>query len=76
MKRDKMQLRPTVLAVATSLMVVSLALTACNEQGSAGTKSAGKNVDLNCPELPVDSTATGEAKFAYAVVAKEPPALG
>ena len=60
MKRDKMQLRPTVLAVATSLMVVSLALTACNEQGSAGTKSAGKNVDLNCPELPVDSTATGE----------------
>ena len=60
MKRDKMQLRPTVLAVATSLMVVSLALTACNEQGSAGTKSAGKNVDLNCPELPVDTTATGE----------------
>ncbi len=60
MKRDKMQLRPTVLAVATSLMVVSLVLTACNEQGSAGTKSAGKNVDLNCPELPVDSTATGE----------------
>ncbi len=60
MKRDKMQLRPTVLAVATSLMVVSLALTACNEQGSAGTKSAGKNVDLNCPELPIDSTATGE----------------
>lgn len=60
MKRDKMQLRPTVLAVATSLMVVSLALTACNEQGSAGTKSAGKNVDLNCPEMPIDSTATGE----------------
>ena len=60
MKRDKMQLRPTVLAVATSLMVVSLALTACNEQGSAGTKSAGKNVDLNCPELPQDSEATGE----------------
>ncbi len=60
MKRDKMQLRPTVLAVATSLMVVSLALTACNEQGSAGTKSAGKNVDLNCSELPVDTTATGE----------------
>ena len=60
MKRDKMQLRPTVLAVATSLMVVSLALTACNEQGSAGTKSAGKNVDLNCPELPIDTTATGE----------------
>ncbi|MBR2468916.1 MAG: ABC transporter substrate-binding protein [Fibrobacter sp.] len=55
-----MQLRPTVLAVATSLMVVSLALTACNEQGSAGTKSAGKNVDLNCPEMPIDSTATGE----------------
>lgn len=60
MKRDKMQLRPTVLAVATSLMVVSLALTACNEQGASGTKSAGKNVDLNCPELPVDTTATGE----------------
>ena len=60
MKRDKMQLRPTVLAVAMSLIVVSLALTACNEQGSAGTKSAGKNVDLNCPELPIDTTATGE----------------
>ena len=60
MKRDKMQLRPTVLAVATSLMVVSLALTACNEQGSAGTKTAGKNVDLNCPELPQDPEATGE----------------
>ena len=35
-------------------------LTACNEQGSAGAKSAGKNAELNCLELPVDSTATGE----------------
>ena len=42
-----------------SLMVSAMALTACNEQGSKGAKSA-KSADLNCPELPVDSTATGE----------------
>ena len=40
-----------------SLMVSAMALTACNEQGAS--KSA-KSADLNCPELPVDSTATGE----------------
>ncbi|MBR4007146.1 ABC transporter substrate-binding protein, partial [Fibrobacter sp.] len=39
---------------------LTLFLTACNEQGSAGAKPAGKNAELNCPELPVDSTATGE----------------
>ncbi len=43
-----------------SLLVSAMALTACNEQGSAGAKSAGKTAELNCPELPVDSTATGE----------------
>ena len=40
-----------------SLMVSAMALTACNEQGAS--KSA-KSAELNCPELPVDSTATGE----------------
>ena len=41
-----------------SLMLSALALTACNEQGASG-KNA-KSAELNCPELPVDSTATGE----------------
>ena len=43
-----------------AILSILVALTACNEQGSAGTKSAGKNVDLNCPELPQDPEATGE----------------
>ena len=43
-----------------AILSILVALTACNEQGASGTKSAGKNVDLNCPELPVDTTATGE----------------
>ena len=42
-----------------SLMVSAMALTACNEQGASGSKSA-KSAELNCPELPLDSTATGE----------------
>ena len=48
------------IAIAATLMLSALALTACNEQGSKGAKSAGKSAELNCPELPVDSTATGE----------------
>ena len=46
-------------ALALALMS-SVALTACNEQGASGSKSAVKSADLNCPELPFDSTATGE----------------
>ncbi len=45
--------------VSASFMLSALSLTACNEQGASG-KSAGKNAELNCPELPFDSTATGE----------------
>ena len=46
--------------MSAALMVSALSLSACNESGSKGTKSAGKNAELNCPELPFDSTATGE----------------
>lgn len=40
-------------------MASTLSFTACNESGSKGAKSA-KSAELNCPELPLDSTATGE----------------
>ena len=46
--------------VSAALMVSALSLSACNESGSKGTKSAGKNAELNCPELPQDPEATGE----------------
>ena len=39
------------IAIAATLMVSAMALTACNEQGAS--KSAGKSAELNCPELPV-----------------------
>ena len=46
--------------MSAALMVSALSLSACNESGSKGTKSAGKNAELNCPELPQDPEATGE----------------
>ena len=46
--------------MSAALMVSALSFSACNESGSKGAKSAGKNAELNCPELPFDSTATGE----------------
>ena len=49
----------TAGALALALMS-TVVLTACNEQGASGSKSAAKSADLNCPELPFDSTATGE----------------
>ncbi|WP_290960261.1 extracellular solute-binding protein [Fibrobacter sp.] len=54
MKNMKTRIYGIALA---SLMVSAMALTACNEQGKSG---ASKSAELNCPELPVDSTATGE----------------
>ena len=46
------------IAIA-ALIVSAMALTACNEQDASKTaKSAGG--ELNCPEPPADSTATGE----------------
>ena len=46
--------------MSAALMVSALSLSACNESGSKGAKSAGKNAELNCPELPQDPEATGE----------------
>ena len=46
--------------MSAALMVSALSFSACNESGSKGTKSAGKNAELNCPELPQDPEATGE----------------
>ena len=46
--------------MSAALMVSALSLSACNESGSKGSKSAGKNAELNCPELPQDPEATGE----------------
>ena len=58
MKNGKMNFC-RVAAVSATLMLSAMALTACNEQGaSKSAKAAGG--ELNCPELPVDSTATGE----------------
>ena len=46
-------------AAIVSAALMAFSLTACNESGAS--KSAGsKSADLNCPELPLDSTATGE----------------
>ena len=56
MKIEKTNMK--VLVSATALLV-ALAFTACNEQGASGT-SKTKSAELNCPELPLDSTATGE----------------
>ena len=54
MKSEKLKM--TILAAA---LLAAFALTACNEQGaSKSAKAAG--AELNCPELPLDSTATGE----------------
>ena len=48
-------------AVSATLVLSALAFTACNEQdASKGAKSAGKDAELNCPELPQDPEATGE----------------
>ena len=53
--------KPFCMAGALALALVSsVALMACNEQGASGSKSAAKSAELNCPELPFDSTATGE----------------
>ena len=46
--------------MSAALMVSALSLSACNESGSKGAKSAGKNAELNCPELQQDPEATGE----------------
>ena len=46
--------------MSAALMVSALSFSACNESGSKGAKSAGKNAELNCPELPQDPEATGE----------------
>lgn len=59
MKNKKMKFYSAAF-MSAALMVSALSLSACNESGSKGTKSAGKNAELNCPELPFDSTATGE----------------
>ena len=56
MKIEKTNMK--VLVSATALLA-ALAFTACNEQGASGT-SKTKSAELNCPELPLDSTATGE----------------
>ena len=46
-------------AAIVSAALMAFSLSACNESGAS--KSAGsKSADLNCPELPLDSTATGE----------------
>ena len=56
MKSEKLKM--TILAAA---LLAAFALTACNEQGASGSKTANaKGAELNCPELPLDSTATGE----------------
>ncbi|SMP56800.1 extracellular solute-binding protein [Fibrobacter sp. UWB10] len=59
MKNKKMKFYSAAF-MSAALMVSALSLSACNESGSKGTKSAGKNAELNCPESPFDSTATGE----------------
>lgn len=59
MKNKKMKFYSAAF-MSAALMVSALSLCACNESGSKGAKSAGKNAELNCPELPFDSTATGE----------------
>ena len=46
--------------MSAALMASALSLSACNESGSKGAKSAGKNAELNCPELQQDPEATGE----------------
>ena len=46
--------------MSAALMVSALSLSACNESGSKGAKSAGKNAELNCPEIQQDPEATGE----------------
>ena len=48
------------LLISATALLASFALTACNEQGASGSKAAAKSAELNCPELPLDSTATGE----------------
>ena len=57
MKNKKLKFYGVAL-VSAALMAFSL--TACNESGSKGAKSAGKNAELNCPELQQDPEATGE----------------
>ena len=56
MKNEKMKM----VFFALVFFAVAFALTACNESGASGSKSAAKSANLNCPELPFDSTATGE----------------
>ena len=56
MKNKKMKFYGAAF-VSAALMAFSL--TACNESGASGNKSA-KSAELNCPELPQDPEATGE----------------
>ena len=59
MKNKKMKFYGAAF-MSAALMVSALSLSACNESGSKGAKSAGKNAELNCPELQQDPEATGE----------------
>ena len=59
MKNKKMKFYSAAF-MSAALMVSALSLSACNESGSKGAKSAGKNAELNCPELQQDPEATGE----------------
>ena len=47
------------LLVSVTALLAAFSLTACNESGASGSSKA-KSADLNCPELPFDSIATGE----------------
>ena len=58
MKSEKKKILTAALVSVTALLA-AFALTACNESGAPGAKSA-KSAELNCPELPFDSAATGE----------------